>query len=209
MNEEKNVQVKFSNYGESGTTSAMCFTTLCFLFWANGMGFLGQGATLGMAAFQLGVFVLYAFGGITHIIRGEPLFGNIYCIFAAFFGGAGGAMNLCGAIAEIKGFTYSWAPMGWVFFVAGIVICSMIPVLATWAVSFFGIIVTGGITSILYGIVYMGFFPSLAGVFTTIATWSIFVCGLLGLYTIISTLYGYIGVKMDFLSKPLFAPKQK
>lgn len=194
--------------GEAGTTSALCFTTLCFLLWANGMGWLGQGATIALSAFQLGVFAMYAYGGITHIKRGEAFFGNVYCIFAAFFGGASGAMNLVGAIAEIRGFAYSWQVEGWVFLVVGVIVLATVPVLVTFPLSFFGIFLSAGVSCVLWGLMYMNVFPAAAQTLGAVASWSIFVCGILGTYTILSSLYAYAGVKMDFLSKPLAAPKK-
>lgn len=210
MNEKTDICIVASPEacGEAGTVSAMIFSTLCFLFWANGLGLLGSGATIAMAAFQLGAAAMYAYGGITHIKRGESFFGNVYIIFSVFFGAGAGALNLVGAIAEIKGFAYSWAVEGLMFLFVGIVVLAFLPHLVTWAISFFGIFLTGGLACVCWGIVYLGLLPGAAVVLNLIGSWSVFACGLLGTYTVLSTMFSYIGVKMDFLSWPLVAPKK-
>jgi len=208
MDKDNRTQISFFNYGEGGVTSSVCFTSLCFLLWANGMGWLGEGSTLALGAFQLGIFALYAYGGICHMVRGESFTGNIYCIFAAFFGGGAGALNIAGAVAEALGIPYSWAVEGWVFFVIGVIMLLMVPIVLTYPVSFVGVFLTGGITCVLYGFIYMGVFPGAADAFNVIGSWSIFVCGLLGIYTILSAFCAYMGLKMDFLSRPVIKSRK-
>ena len=67
---EMNVNVvNDTGFADPSPVLTLIFATLCFSFWANTMGLLGEGAVLGIGVLQLAVFVSYTVGGVIYIAK--------------------------------------------------------------------------------------------------------------------------------------------
>ena len=69
--------VNDTGFADPSPVLTLIFATLCFSFWANTMGLLGEGAVLGIGVLQLAVFVSYTVGGVILLRKGIG-FGGIH-----------------------------------------------------------------------------------------------------------------------------------
>lgn len=81
-------------FSDATPTLNLIFVTLCFCFWANALGLLGEGAVLAIGVLQVAVFTGYTVGGVILLARGNGFGGNIFMVFASFFGAAGGLTHV-------------------------------------------------------------------------------------------------------------------
>lgn len=76
-------------FGDPSPVLTTIFATLCYCFWANTMGFFGEGAVLAIGVLQLAVFASYTIGGVILLRNGNSFGGNMFMVFATVFGGIG------------------------------------------------------------------------------------------------------------------------
>jgi hypothetical protein len=184
----------------SGASVCFIFSNLSFLFWANLMGYLGDGAGFAIGIIQLGVFVTYHVAASLLFTRGEAFDGNIFMVFATFFGGVGGATNIASAICAAKGIPFDNSVVGICWIMCGIFLLGILPgckkspwtVFVLYLLAGIGLFIMGLIT---LGIVGMSMVP--------ITAWLLFAVGALGLYLTLSTMNSFMNINIP-LGKPLF-----
>ena len=208
-NPNKEIQVSLKGIPGNADTSpvvSLIFSTMCFVCFAWIMGWLGDGSTFAVGVMQLSVFVTYVIGGHNMITMGAGFPGNMYLIFATFFGGVAGFANVAGSLAAAHGIPFSMAAMGWGFLISGIFLLCMIPFLLPRAgkvdvlVTFFG-----GFGVLLFGLTGVGVGPL---VLNTVGAYSLLGCGIVGLYSAVVAMVRFMGIELTFGSKPFISPKQ-
>lgn len=202
MEHQSFIQVEQVNHpmmGFSGTTVCFIFTNLCFLFWANLLGILGGGAALAIGLIQLGMVIAYHLAASKVFVRGQAFDGNIFLIFATFFGGVGGLSNIATAIAPIIGIPYEGTAVGYCWVMCGIFLIAILPAClkSPWVV--FVLYALAGLALLLLGLVIIGILN--AGLSTSIG-WMLFAVGVLGLYMTLSGMYSFVGMNLP-LGRPL------
>ncbi len=207
MNENKQVNevvvTATPEFGYPGATLAFIFTNLSFIFWANLMGFLGDGAGLAIGAIQCGVFGGYICGSIILLKKGLAFEGNVFMVFASFFGGVGGLTNIIGAVAHFVGMPFSNAVPGICWLLCGVFLIAILPGTRTAPKAGFLFYIFGGVGLIFMGLLTLGVLGG--SVWTQIIAWSLFGAGVCGLFVTISTMNGLGGVaNMPPLGKPFF-----
>lgn len=201
-NETKVTVVDNPKWGDPTPVLTTIFATLCFLFWANTMGFFTDGAVLAIGVLQLAVFASYTIGGVILLKNGNAFGGNTFLIFATVFGGIGGgthvAMTLCGE----KGIAYCYQICGVAFIVAGVFLLAMCPALLKAPKTDFIAFFTGGIGVLCYGLTGAG----LALVeLNMVGAWALLLDGLCGMYTVIGSMAAFLGAKPFPLGKPFIS----
>ena len=185
-----------------GPSLAFVFTNLSFLFWANLMGFLGDGAGLAIGAIQLGVFGTYLSCSLVLYKRGAAFEGNVFMVFAAFFGGAGSLLNIFGAIAHHVGMPIADSAGGICWLLCGVFLIAILPGARKSPKAGFLFYVFGGVGLVLMGLLTLGI---IAGVWGKIVAWLLFGAGACGLCVTISGMNSFEGVNnMPPLGKPFF-----
>lgn len=205
MEHEKTIEVKgILETADSSPSMCLIFSTICFCFWANTMGFLGKGALLAIGCLQIAVFVGYTVGAKVLLDIGNGFGGNTFMIFAAFFGGIGGIGNTMAGLAEIKGFDFCYQITGIAFIMAGLFLFSMLPkVIYIDKVNFF-IFLFGAIGVTIFGLTGAGL---VSASWNTLAAWSLFLDGLAGSYYVVAVMYGFLGNGLS-LGKPFLKKKE-
>lgn len=194
------IQVEQKGIGYSGTTVTFIFTNLCFLFWANLLGLLGPGADLAVGIIQLGVFVSYHVAAIKLFNRNDELDGNVFLIFATFFGGVGGLTNVVSTICNEIGVEFSTMPVAFCWLFCGIMLICILPCyrFAPW--SAFVMFALAGVSILLMGLMALGL---IGASIAPVIAWLLFIVGILGLYMAIAGLNGFTGVNLP-MGKPIF-----
>lgn len=187
--------------GDTSAVLCFIFTNLCFLFWANMMGFLGEAGGLAIGVVQIGVFTAYHIFSENLFQRGATFDGIVFGVFATFFGGVGGLNNIASTLCLHFGIPYSnvvinicWILCG--IFCLGICPCSRHLPFTVFLVYFFTGIGMIGIASLGLGIIKNT-------ILIKIFAWLEFVIGLFGLWICIATVSGHGGFELS-LGKPLF-----
>lgn len=188
---------------DAAPTLNLIFATLCFCFWANAIGLLGEGATLAIGILQLAFFVGYMVGGVILTSRGNAFGGNTFLIFASFFGGAGGLTHVAMTIAEHRGIPYDYKVLGIAFIIAGIFLLAVLPGLLTSPKIDFLCFLTGGLGVLGFGLTGAEILPP---VWNLVAGWCLFIDGVLAVYAVVATMLGYTGIKLS-CGKPFVTPK--
>nr|WP_312577033.1 hypothetical protein [Sedimentibacter sp.] len=183
--------------GVAMTAPTICFTftVLCFLFWANLMGFLGEGASFAIGAVQLGVYGVYLAGAILLCKNGINFDGNVFMIFASFFGGVGATTNIMGAIASFVGMPFSDNVMGVVNIMCGIFLLGILPAQRHEAWTSFGVFFFAGVSLLILGLSTVGAFGTSALALKIVA-WGLFCDGLCGIWLALNIMNGFSGLKM-------------
>lgn len=186
----------------AGATLAFCFTNFSYIFWAALLGFLGEGTGLAIGVIQVGVLGIYMAGAILLLKNGEAFEGNIFLIFAGFFGGAGGLSNIFGDLAAHWGMPFSGATAGVCWILSGILLLAVLPAVRKNPKTGFLFYIFGGIGLIVMGLTTLGI---LSAGWNTVAAWSFFIAGTCGLIVTISVMNGFMGVNnCPPLGKPFF-----
>lgn len=187
------IQVEDKNHpmpGFSGTTVCFIFTNLCFLFWGNLMGFLGEGSSMAIGVTQIGMVISYHLGAAKVFNRGDSFTANIFLIFATFFGGVGGMTNIASAIAPVFGIAYEGKAVGYCWVVCGIFLIGILPACLKEAWVTFILYALAGIALVLLGFVIIGILPASL---SALIAWLLFVVGVLGLYMTFSAMFSFVG----------------
>lgn len=196
---QKSVQADVSVQGYPGIADAsptlnLIFSTLCFMFWANTMGLMGEGATLAIGMMQLAFFTGYTVGGYILCTRGNAFGGNTFLIFAAFFGGAGGFGNTAYAITQHVGIPFSYRIVGVAFLTSGLFLLYTLPGLLTAPKIDFLCFLTGGIGVFAYG---LGMTELLGSWIYYIGAWSLFIDGVLATYCVFQMMLAFTGTELS------------
>lgn len=212
MNDTQQLNLQTNEVSLKGTpgnadatpTLNIIFATLCFCFWANGIGLLGEGATLAIGILQLAFFGGYLVGAIILISRANAFGGNTFLIFASFFGAAGGLTHIGMVIAEKLGLPFDYRVLGIAFIVAGVFLLAMLPGLLSAPKLDFLCFLTGGLGVLGFGLTGAGL---LGAQWNPVAGWLLFVDGVLAMYAVAANMLGYMGIKLS-CGKPFVSPKQ-
>ena len=200
MDNETRVNVVESpKWGDPTPVLTTIFATLCFLFWANTMGFFTDGAVLAIGVLQLGVFVSYTIGGVILLKNGNAFGGNTFLIFATVFGGIAGGAHVAMSFCSEKGIAYCYQICGVSFIVAGVFLLAMCPALLKAPKTDFIAFFTGGIGVLCYGLTGAGLAPASLNM---VGAWALLLDGLCGMYTVIGSMIGFLGGKPFPLGKP-------
>ena len=200
MDNETRVNVVESpKWGDPTPVLTTIFATLCFLFWANTMGFFTDGAVLAIGVLQLGVFVSYTIGGVILLKNGNAFGGNTFLIFATVFGGIAGGAHVAMSFCNEKGIAYCYQICGVSFIVAGVFLLAMCPALLKAPKTDFIAFFTGGIGVLCYGLTGAGLAPASLNM---VGAWALLLDGLCGMYTVIGSMIGFLGGKPFPLGKP-------
>ena len=192
-------------YADASPTLTLIFATLCFCFWANTMGLLGEGATLALGVLQIAVFVGYTVGGVLLLARGNGVGGNVFMVFGAFFGAAGGFTHVAMTIAAELGVPFDYQVLGIVSIVGGAFLLACLPGMLTAAKTDFFSFLTGGLGVLFYGLTGAELLPAGWNYF---AAWCLFVDGLIGFYAVTATMLGCTGINLS-CGKPFVPPKNQ
>lgn len=207
MENSKNIKIDINGvpgFGDPSPVLTLIFATLCFCFWANTMGFFGDGAVLAIGVLQLGVFVAYTVGGIILLHRGNSFGGNTFMIFATVFGGIAGTAHISLVLFPTINVPFCYQICGVAFIAAGVFLLLMLPGLKYSPKTDFIMFLFGGLGVLGYGLTGAGIAPSWLNY---PAAWCLLVDGLTGFYTVIATMLGFLGITMSF-GKPFFTPKE-
>ena len=86
LTEEKTVSVAVANTPALTPTANpalnFMFMALCFVFWANGFGWLGENASITMGVIQVGVWFTYMLGSFFDFTNRDGFSGNCFMVFA-------------------------------------------------------------------------------------------------------------------------------
>lgn len=202
--EEKELDVKINNdnsFADPSPVLTLIFATLCFSFWANTMGLLGDGAVLGIGVLQLAVFVSYTSGGIILLKKGNGFGGNTFMIFATVFGGVGGFTHVSMTIAEVNNVAFCYQLCGIAFISAGVFLLSMVPALLhKGSICDLLMFFFGGLGVLGYGLTGANIAPA---ALNYPAAWCLLVDGVVGFYTVIAGMNSFLGFGRMPLGEPL------
>ena len=202
---DMNVNVNsIPSFGDPSPVLTLIFATLCFCFWANTMGFFGEGAVLGIGVLQLGVFVAYTVGGIILLRNGNAFGGNTFMIFATVFGGIAGTAHVSLALFPTINVPFCYQICGVAFIAAGVFLLLMVPGLKYAPKTDFIMFLFGGLGVLGYGLTGAGLAPA---VVNYPSAFCLLIDGLTGFFTVITTMLGFLGVEITAGTKPFFTPK--
>ncbi|GAT89411.1 hypothetical protein J2T10_002674 [Paenarthrobacter nicotinovorans] len=176
-----------------GASLAFIFSTLSFLFWANILGYLGPGGSLAVGLVQLAVYGSYLAGSVILLKRGDDLDGNVFMVFAAFFGGVGGMLNIGSTISVLLGVPFSPQVGGICWIMAGIYLLACSPASLRTNLVDAGVYILGAVALLTLGFAAVGFLP---GTVLTVAAWMLFVVGVLALVLTVSIVGSHIGYRI-------------
>ena len=195
---EKVTEVKFSHIATAAPTICIIFTCLCFMFWANLLGFFGPGAGLTIGLTQLGMFGAYLGGSLLGLKSGDGMNGNGFLIFACFFGGVGAATNIGGYIAEQLGAPYCPEVTGCMYIVLGIfLILGFVVATSRTSITDFGIFFFVGVGVLLLGLYMIGALGS-SDLGAKIVAWLLFADGVFEMWCGINVIWGFVGMTPHF-----------
>ena len=192
-------------FGDPSPVLTTIFATLCYCFWANTMGFFGDGAVFAIGVLQLAVFTAYTVGGVILLRNGNSFGGNMFLVFATVFGGIGGATHVAMTLAGNANIDFCYQICGVAFIVAGALLLLMLPGIAYTTKADFICFLSGGIGVLCYGLTGAGLAP--AGL-NYLGGWMLLIDGLVGLYTVVGQMLNFLGCKPLPLGKPLLQRKQ-
>ncbi len=204
---EKDMSVKVTAtplFGDPSPVLTTIFATLCYCFWANTMGFFGEGAVLAIGVLQLAVFASYTIGGVILLRNGNSFGGNMFMVFATVFGGVGGATHVSMSLLAEKGITLCYQILGVSFIVAGILLLLMIPAVLYTTKADFICFLSGGIGVLCYGLTGAGLAP--AGL-NYLGAWALLIDGIVGFYTVVGQMLVFGGCKQLPLGKAILTRK--
>ena len=206
--ENNNQEIAVKGYpGISDSSPVVCliFSAMCFVCFAWIMGWLGEGSTFGVGVAQLSVFVTYVIGGNNLIKQGNGFPGNMYLVFATFFGGVAGAANVAASICAANGIEFSLVPMGWCFVASGVFLLIMVPFLLPLAGKR-DVIMTfcGGFGVLCFGLTGIGAAPMILNI---IGAYSLLITGIVGVFMGVVAMVAFLGIEIKFLSTPFITPK--
>ena len=209
MNQEEKVvvveQKGVPGVGDTSAVLAFIFTNLCFLFWANLMGFLGEAGGLAIGTVQIGVFAAYHIFSENLFQRGATFDGIVFGIFAAFFGGVGGLNNIASSLCAFFGIPYSNIAINVCWILCGIFCLAICPCSRHLPFTVFLVYFLTGIG--LFGIAGLGLGIIGGAAITQVIAWIEFAIGLCGLWICIATACTHAGMELS-LGKPFFKAKQ-
>ena len=205
-NNTQEISIKgYPGLADSSPVVCLIFSAMCFVCFAWIMGWLGEGSSFGVGVAQLSVFVTYVLGGNNIIKQGNGFPGNLYLVFATFFGGVAGAANVAGSIATANGIEFSMVPMGWCFVAAGVFLILMVPLLLPVAGKRDVIMTfTGGFGVLCFGLTGIGVGPM---ILNTIGAYSLLITGFVGVFMGVVGMAAFLGKDITFGSKPFMSPK--
>lgn len=198
--ESKILETKEVPVGVPGPTAAFIFSTLCFIFWASLLGWLGTGATLAVGILQLGAFFPYYIAAKSFFKADDNLNGNIFFVFAVFFGFVGGLMNISTYVVNALNLSIDGRVAGIMWLLAAALLLFLLPAGRKATKVFFLIYLLTGIGLIFLG---LGILQLMGPIAFKLSGWSFFVVGLLAFYAAISIISGCTGVKLP-LGKSFF-----
>lgn len=190
-------------FSDATPTLNLIFVTLCFCFWANALGLLGEGAVLAIGVLQVAVFTGYTVGGVILLARGNGFGGNIFMVFASFFGAAGGLTHVAMSIAAELGVAFNYQVLGIVFIVGGLFLLVCLPGVMTAPKTDFLSFLTGGIGVLVFGLTGAEILPAGWNVF---AGWCLFVDGCIGFWAVTAGMLSFCGIRLS-CGKPFFREK--
>lgn len=200
-------EVKIRNdFTNTGPTIAFTFTCLCFLSWANSLGWFGTGYgfTLALGTIQLGMYGAYLGGSFILSKNGAPFGGNIFMIFASFFGGVGGVTNVSTALCAHFGIPYAVTTTGLLSVLEAILLLGILPGQRYSSLTDFGVLFFAGVSLAFSGLNGLGVIGNWA---IPVAGWLMFFDGCCGMWSCLSTMNSFGGMKMH-LGPSLFKQKQ-
>lgn len=204
---EVSVTVK-PELGYAGPTLCFNFTNLSFLFWAGMLGFLGDGATLPLGCIQFGIFTSYVIGSVVLLKRGADFEGNVFFIFASFFGGAAGLLNIIGPIAHYAGIPFSDRAPGICWLLCGILLFGILPSAKYNPLLGFLFYIFGGAGLFCNGLMTLEILKG--ALINGFIAWCFFAAGVCGLCICISTMNGFEGIQnFPPIGKALFFKSKK
>lgn len=199
-NESKILEVKESPVGVPGPTAAFIFSVLCFLFWASLLGWLGPGAALAIGILQLGAFFPYYIAAKSFFKTNDNLNGNIFFVFAVFFGFVGGLMNIGTYIVNVLNLPIDGRVTGIMWLAAASLLFFILPAGRKATKVFFLIYLLTAIGLLFLG---LGILQVMGPIAFTLSGWTFFVVGVLAFYATIAIISGCSGIKLS-LGKPFF-----
>ncbi|MEA5002506.1 MAG: hypothetical protein VB081_03315 [Christensenella sp.] len=191
--------------GDPVPTLNLIFATLCFCFWANAIGLLGEGATLAIGVLQVAVFVGYTIGAILLFNRGNAFGGNVFLVFATFFGTIGGFSNIMLAVSQMTGIPFDYKVSGICFIVSGLFLLFALPGLLTAPKTDFLCFLTGGIGVLGFGLTGAEILPP---VWNIVAAWALFIDGVIASYCVVALMLGFCGIELTLGTKPFISPSE-
>ncbi|SMC40682.1 hypothetical protein [Papillibacter cinnamivorans] len=201
---EKEIQVKISEKPLNGNPSpvvTLVFSILCFVFWANYMGYLKEGSILAIGVLQIGVFPIYIIGAIILFTRGNDFAGNVFAIFATAFGSAAGLTHVLMILSLTHGIPFDYTICGILFTIIGACLLLILPGLRYASKVDFLIFLFGGL-----GVMFAGLSGAMSvpAYFPLLAGWFLFIDGCVGIYSFLSGMLGFCGLNIP-TGKPFFS----
>lgn len=192
--EEKKMEVVINNnYADSTPYVTFTFCILCLVFWANCVGYLGEGATLAIGMCQLGCYGVYHMG-TSRLTDTGNLFGtNIYGVFACVFAGIGGLANVTAGICSVVNVPFDGRVASLSYVLSGVLLLVFVPAMLRMAKTDFLIFLFGGIGVTGCGLVGLGILPELLPLYG----WALLICGAAGFINVLKSLFSCYGVTIS------------
>ncbi|MCA4132521.1 hypothetical protein [Arthrobacter sp. M4] len=191
--ENKATIVHVQRPSHPGVSMAFIFSTLSFLFWANILGYLGPGGSLAIGVVQFAVYGSYLAGSVMLFKRGDDFDGNVFMVFAAFFGGVGGVLNVGSTISAVLGLPFSPQVGGICWILVGAFLLACTPAMLRSNLVDAAVYVLAALALLTLGFSIVGFLPAVG---LTVAAWLLFVVGILGMVLTASILGSMIGYRV-------------
>lgn len=201
MSDKENLKIDVN----PAPTLTLFFSILAMLFWAQCIGILKPESSLNIALIQIGLFPPYVIGATLLLKKGDNVTGNIFLMFAAFFGFAGGLASLGTYIASTFGWPIDTSTTGLFWLLIGVFLLLATPSFKTASALFFLIMPTSSASLIILGLTMMDLFPVALGY--KLSGWILFYVGITGIYLATSGYYSTIGVNLP-QGKPFFKERK-
>ena len=200
MNQEPNEVNVSLKWAAPATTLCFIFTNLSFMFWLANTGYFGEGAGLILGLCQIGFFPAYIIGGVLLIKENDGWNGNIFMIFATFFGATAGITSAASYLLTVLNVTYDITPTNVCWILCGVLLIGSLPGIRDWPWTYFMIFFLAGVALILMG---LGGFGILGAWSIPASGWVFLPVGILGIYCAIAGMNEHAGSPMP-LGRPLF-----
>lgn len=182
-------------------TLTLYFSILAMLFWAFCIGVVRPEAGFIIGLIQIGLFPCYVAGAVLLLNKGDNVTGNIFLMFAAFFGFAGGLASVGTYVATQLGWPVDTRVTGLFWTLIGVFLALATPAFKTASALFFLIMPTSSASLIILGLAMLGIFPAALGY--SLSGWILLYVGVTGIYLAAAGYYATMGIHWP-QGKPFF-----
>lgn len=149
---------------------------------------------------SISVFPAYLIGAIVLLKRNDGINGNVFLVFATFFGSLAGITSVASYILTVMGIPFEMTPVSVCWILSGILLLGILPGIKNFPWTYFLIFGLEGVALVLYGIAGFGLLGSW---WSSVVGWMFFVVGILGIYCSIVGMNETLGIKLP-LGKSIF-----